>query len=271
MFEKIKEIFQNEKIEYIGVIPADEMTVINERLLPDFDIKSCIVFLVPYKTDYEIKDNYGISLYARSQDYHFYFTELYSRIIPRLSELFPNEKFFGFADHSPVNEKLAAAKAGLGCIGRNSLLINEKYGSFVFIGSLLTTLPLPATENEIKGCMNCGNCVRCCPVQAIAEKGIVKEKCLSYLSQKKNKNENELLILRKNNTVWGCDICQIQCPMNKNKALSDIEYFKQNRLNNVSEELINRMPDEVFKKYPFSWRGKNTILQNLKNLQKNSR
>jgi len=269
MFEKIREIFLSENIEYVGVIPASEMTVIRERLLPDAEIKSCIVFLAPYKTDYEVKDHYGVSLYARSQDYHIYFSALYGRIIPRLSVLFPNEQFFGFADHSPVNEKLAAAKAGLGRIGRNSLLINEKYGSFVFIGSLLTTLPLPAAAREIQGCDNCEICVQSCPVQAIAEKGIVREKCLSALTQKKNKNENEWSIIKKHGAVWGCDVCQNVCPMNQNKARSKIDFFAQNRLDDISEALLVRMPDEVFKKYPFSWRGKETILQNLKNLSDN--
>jgi epoxyqueuosine reductase QueG len=188
------------------------MTVINARLMPDAEIKSCIVFLVPYRTEYMIRDNYGISLYARSQDYHRFFGELYGRILPFLEALFPGEKFFGFADHSPVNEKLAAAKAGLGRIGRNSLLINEKYGSYVFIGSLLTTLPLPAAVREIKGCDNCGVCADFCPVKAIGGKGIAAEKCLSHISQKKSKNENELALLRKNNIVWGCDICQTDAP-----------------------------------------------------------
>jgi epoxyqueuosine reductase len=266
IMNKIKNIFFHEKIEYIGVIPASEMTVINARLMPDADIKSCIAFLVPYKTDDTIRDNCGISVYARSLDYHTFFSELYSRIIPQLSMLFPEEIFFGFADHSPVNEKLAAAKAGLGCIGRNSLLINEKYGSFVFIGSILTTLSLPADIHDIEACDNCGLCVSCCPVHAIGERGIIPEKCLSYISQKKNKNENELHLLRKNNTVWGCDICQNRCPMNSKKKMSDIDYFKKNKLDNVTEELISSMPDEVFRKYAFAWRGKNTILQNLRNI-----
>lgn len=267
MFEKIKTIFLNEKIEYVGVIPASEMTVIHPRLLPNADIKSCIVFLVPYKTDDMVSDNCGISIYARSMDYHLFFCALYQKILPLLEEMFPNERFFGFADHSPVNEKLAAAKAGLGCIGRNSLLINEKYGSYVFLGSLLTTLSLPAAAKEIETCGNCGICVSCCPVQAICEKGIIAEKCLSYISQKKNKNENDYLLLRKNNTAWGCDICQNRCPMNKNVQTSAIDYFRKNRLDNITEELIKNMPDAVFQKYAFAWRGKSIILQNLRNLQ----
>jgi epoxyqueuosine reductase len=266
MVDKIKNVFSNEGIKHVGAIPGSDMNIINHHLLPkDAEIKSCIVFLVPYKTEDEVLDSYCVSAYARAMDYHSYFNKLYERIIPILENIFTGEQFFGFADHSPVNEKLAAATAGIGIIGRNSLLINSEYGSFVFIGSLLTTLSLPVQSSGIQVCSSCSRCVDACPAGAISEKGIIAERCLSSISQKKNKTPDELLLLKNNKTVWGCDICQNVCPLNSGKALTEIQYFHINRLNNITEELIETMSDDVFNTYPFSWRGKVNIINNIKN------
>ncbi|PKM61924.1 MAG: hypothetical protein CVU97_06570 [Firmicutes bacterium HGW-Firmicutes-21] len=263
--DKINKIFINEGICCVGVIPACEMMVINPRLIPDADIKSCIVFLVPYKTDDFAEDTLGVSVYARAMDYHIYFDRLFGRIISLLEGVFEGERFFGFADHSPINEKLAAARAGLGVFGRNSLLINDVYGSYVFIGSLLTTLDIPAIPCEIGSCIGCSLCVSACPTGAVADRGIIAERCLSYISQKKNKSDEEKQLLKENKTVWGCDICQSICTLNKNKKLTEIDFFRINRLNNITEDIINSMPDDIFRSYPFSWRGKENLLQNIRN------
>ncbi|MDD4164323.1 MAG: 4Fe-4S double cluster binding domain-containing protein [Eubacteriales bacterium] len=268
MLNKIKCIFADEGIDQTGVISAESFEIINPHLLPaGMRINSCIVFLVPYKTKDKNTDSFGVADFARSMDYHAFFHELYLRIIPKLNDAFCGEYFFGFCDHSPINEKLAAARAGLGIIGRNSLLINQLYGSYVFIGSLLTTLSLPVTETEIKPCTDCRICELNCPADAISVKGIIKEKCLSYISQKKVKTKEEFLLLKSGNIAWGCDICQNVCPLNKGKKLSGLDYFSICRLNSISEELIASLSDEQFSKYAFSWRGKNALLENLRNLK----
>ena len=136
MLEFIRNIFKNESITRIGALPITECDIVNERILPP-DAKSAIIFIIPYKSTEEIAKD-GFSEYARIYDYHKYASSLYERNITTLHRE-TSEQFFGFCDHSPINEKLAAAKCGLGVIGRNSLLIDKIYGSFVFIGSLLTT------------------------------------------------------------------------------------------------------------------------------------
>ncbi len=265
----LKDLLKKENIHLAGVIPAAELSIINPRLMPEsIDIKCCIVFLVPYKTDDEPEGDNEISLYARSMDYHIYFSRLYERLLPALDKTFYGEHFFGFADRSPVNEKLAAAKAGLGVIGRNSLLINEEYGSYVFIGSVLSTLEVEASVAKISSCKSCLECMRACPVKAITENGIRPELCLSHLSQKKTLSQEQLLLLRKNKIVWGCDICQTVCPLNKDTKTTQDNFFKNNRIDSIDEEAIRDMPDEVFGNYAFCWRGKNVILRNLNNIKK---
>lgn len=269
MYSKIKEVFHKERISNFGIISSYDMTIINPHLMPEnTDIKSCIVFLVPYKADYTVYDNLGVSLFARSMDYHIFFRLLYKRIIPILEDMFTGEHFYGFADHSPINEKLAAAKAGLGVIGRNSLLINKEYGSYVFIGSILTTLSLPYHVSKINSCINCKKCIDACPTGAISDKGIIPELCLSAISQKKKKSADEFKMLRDNNIVWGCDICQNICPMNENKKATEFEFFHTNRLNNITGQFLEEMPKKIFCSYPFSWRGKNSIIQNINNITK---
>ncbi|OGO89467.1 MAG: hypothetical protein A2Y15_05780 [Clostridiales bacterium GWF2_36_10] len=264
MFNEILKVFNNEQITQVGYISAKDMTIINPHILPEgVEIKSCIVFLVSYYYEDIIIDNLGVSIYARAKDYHIYFNNLYERILPILENICKRERFFGFADHSPINEKLAAARAGLGVIGKNFLLINKEYGSFVFIGSLLTTLALPEFVFEISPCTGCNLCVNSCPTGAITEKGINRERCLSHISQKKIKSDDELQLLKDNKTVWGCDICQNACPLNKNTKSTEIEFFKTDCLNNFSKCLIESMSEKRFRTYPFSWRGKEVILKNI--------
>ena len=260
MLEFIRNIFKNESITRIGALPITECDIVNERILPP-DAKSAIIFIIPYKSTEEIAKD-GFSEYARIYDYHKYASALYERIITTLNRE-TSEQFFGFCDHSPINEKLAAAKCGLGVIGRNSLLIDKIYGSFVFIGSLLTTAEIKSNITPIESCINCGRCITSCPNSAIQEHGIERTKCLSAISQKKQKTDEEKMLLKENNIVWGCDICQNVCPHNDSASISPIPYFKDSRINHIDKKLIERLSDEDFKKYAFSYKGRKIVLDNI--------
>ena len=171
---------------------------------------------------------------------------------------------FFFADHSPINEKDAATKCGLGFIGRNSLLINQKYGSFVFIGCFLFTEKLEEViRNGKKGCGDCKRCENACPTGAISYGIVNLERCLSGISQKKKKTEEELSLLQDTKTVWGCDICQNVCPYNKKALKSCIIEFDKDSLVNISAEIINSMEEDVYKHYAFSYRPKKVIAENF--------
>ena len=258
----MESIFKSENITEYGQIPFDKSLIINKRLMPKDDIKSVTVFLAPYFTDNIPDDNYGISAYARVKDYHGYMKGLFESIIPKLEAKYQN-KFYGFSDHSPLNEKLCAAMAGLGVIGNNSLLINKKYGSYVFIGILLSSLSCKNEPQEIAHCMDCGCCESACPGTAIKNGVISQEKCLSALSQKKVINEEEQKILSSHNVCWGCDKCQQVCPLNKEIQVSPIKYFKEHYLKNATPAVIEAMTDEEFNTYAFAWRKKQVILRNM--------
>ncbi|MBQ3490426.1 MAG: epoxyqueuosine reductase [Clostridia bacterium] len=264
----LKTIFEKEQIEIFGVLPFSACNcrrpdLIERKGVCAQDIRSAIVFLIPYY----VQDGEGnISLYARSGDYHFYCDALFARILPELEEKFGG-KFLGFADKSPIEENIAAAKAGLGVLGDNYMLINEKYGSFVFLAEILSTvsaqtLGFSGTVGEAKSCLHCGACKRACPAL------ICGEECLSSLTQKKGaltlKQEE---YIRKYGSVWGCDLCQLACPLTQKAVRSNVQtqipFFKENRISVLTEKELNDMSPEAFRFRAFSWRGKAPLLRNL--------
>lgn len=248
-------LFEEEKIEYFSILPFCSDDVINIRLLPEA-ASSVIVFLIPYRTDREEKN--PLAHFARIRDYHGFAKELFLKLIPKLCSLYPESEFHGFADHSPFNERALAKKGGLGSIGKNGLLINEKYGSYVFIGEIITTAKLESRilpQKEL--CSNCGLCEKACPK---------KEECISAISQKKRKTEKDLMLLQETNTVWGCDVCQEICPLNKKAFLSPFEYFYKGKISDFSD--IITMDDSAFNSYSFSYRGRKTITENIQNISK---
>ncbi len=218
----------------------------NKEKLPN-NAKSIILFAFPYKINDEKPKN--ISRYAAVADYHIIVMEYLNSIIDDLKKEYPNNKFVGFTDNSPIPEVFAAVNAGLGVRGKNGLLINDKYGSFVFIGEIVTDLYIKST-GQYNECLNCGLCKEKCPV------ALCKEKCLSAVTQKKKLlSESEQELIRNNGSVWGCDICSEVCPMNKNKAKSNIKEFIECYRNEyvVGEDSVNR---------PYNWRGEAVITRN---------
>ena len=173
-------------IEYSGVLPFSSCRVFAEDILTrrgtsSAELGTAVLFLVPYYVQDDEAGN--ISVYARAHDYHHFFENLYEKAVPRLSEAY-GARFFGFADKSAIAEVYAASAAGLGKIGDSGLIINEKYGSFVFIGELLTDAEPSAfgisekSAYEPSFCHHCGACKKHCPMS----EGLG---CLSMVTQKK--------------------------------------------------------------------------------------
>ncbi len=265
----ISKILKENNIKEFAFLPFGLANKANGRLWDKCQktANTCIIILFPYKTQYTVKDGYVFSAYARTRDYHSRATQFFDKVIPLLENA-TGGHFEGFADHSPIGEKYAAARCGLGCIGKNTLLINKRFGSFVFIASIITDLKLKSDETTISSCANCGKCMSLCPNGAITENGFDFKKCLSYISQKKTKTHEEWELLRKNNVIWGCDKCQDVCPMNSQISFSTDSYFESRVLDCVSKQLIENMNDDEFSEFPFSWRSKSVILENFDNLNK---
>ncbi len=267
MFEILLNFLQKKKIDLVGALPLSACRVIRPYLLERANISKGTVFMlaVPYFSHACEDENRCISAYAVSRDYHHFFAELYEELLPYLAEKFPSNHFAAFADHSPISELHAAARAGLGVIGKNGLLLTEKYGSYVFLGEVVTDIEIPCQVQNVKLCEDCGACANACP-SVVTEKSV----CLSALSQKKGElSEEEQKILLATNTVWGCDRCQECCPYNQRSKkagsiYSPIPFFNEHTLPSPTIEEIENMSDEDFAQRAYSWRGREVILRNLR-------
>ncbi len=132
-----------------------------------------------------------------------------------LRKAFSEYLFEWFLDDSPVPDVMTASLCGLGAVGDSGLLLTPQYGSFCFIGSIVTDLIIPETGDEITGCVHCKKCIERCPAAALSEQGgFDKEKCVKYVSSSECKNANSFL-LRQGAAVKGCNICREVCPYNQ--------------------------------------------------------
>jgi len=158
-----------------------------------------------------------IALYAQSFDYH---ERLKGKFKPRLEKLgaaFPKESFGFFTDSAPILERDLAHRAGLGWFGKNSMLIDEKTGSFFFIAQILTTLPLVESGLTVPDrCGTCNRCVEACPTNAILpDRQIDARRCISYLNIESKEIPKPELRGRIEDWFFGCDVCQLVCPWNE--------------------------------------------------------
>lgn len=272
----MKDFLQNHGIEHFAAVPLERCKILKEYLLTTngFNIQNyAITMLIPYRTELSPTN---LSVYASVADYHAFINQLSRDLDTYVKKKYPQGRFKLFADHSPIDEVHAACISGLGFIGDNGLLINEVYSSFVFLAECITNLNpkqigiKPSQISNVTECIHCGACALACPSGCIKKPGGVddlksKTACLSAITQKKGELcDDEIKMMLENNTVWGCDICQNACPYTKQAKYSSIDFFKKGAICTLTTQDIINMSEEEFSSHPFSWRGRQTILRNLK-------
>jgi len=167
-----------------------------------------------------------VSRYARGRDYHKVIArktkELLKRIQRATGEGF---KHRWFVDFGPMLERSYAAQAGLGFIGKNSMLINDRFGSWIFLSEIITNLDLePDDRSSVDhgSCGDCRLCIEACPTGAIVGDGIVKStKCISYLTIERPSRIKKGFAGQMKEKIFGCDICQEVCPLNAKAILTE--------------------------------------------------
>lgn len=181
-----------------------------------------------------------VSRYALGRDYH----KLLRNRLKRLGDMI-QEYCVGidvnsrpFVDSAPILERPLAAKAGIGWVGKHSLILNKEAGSWFFLGELLLDLPLPVDQPQEEQCGRCVACITTCPTGAIVEPYVVDaRRCISYLTIELESAIPEEFRPLMGNRIYGCDDCQMICPWNRFSQLTEEGDFSP-RQNLHTPELI---------------------------------
>ncbi len=216
-------------------------------------IQSVIVSLLNYNTAQPLSTDpsvlgadgepHGwISRYAWGDDYHEVLRGRLDGLVEYLRERFAEPfEARAYVDTGPIQERVLAKYAGLGWLGKNTLLLNQMLGSFFFLGVILTTLDLEPTlgANELPPPDLCGSCRRCldaCPTQAFVEPYVMDaRKCISYLTIELRGPIPEEYREAMGNHVFGCDICQDVCPWNRRAPIATIPQFQPKVFSSLEE------------------------------------
>jgi epoxyqueuosine reductase len=190
-----------------------------------------------------------VAKYARGEDYHRVTLDRLDQLAEFLIERGARIAH-SYADDGPVPERELAQRAGLGWIGKNTMLIRPDAGSFFFIGTIFTDLPLPPDPPFAAD--HCGSCTRCldaCPTGAFVEPHVLDAtRCISYLTIEQRGAIPEPLAARLEGFAFGCDICNDVCPWNQRFASpTEVPAFRPRRtLAGIDETYFDRMDDAEF-------------------------
>ncbi len=217
------------------------------------DAKSVIALAYPYNTGFEHTSEYAkISRYAWGTDYHDIIKKKLKQLAGIITELVPDSEHRVYVDTGPTMDRQWAVRAGLGWQGKSGNIINNKYGSYFFIGLIISSIEFEK-ESLIKD--HCGKCTACldsCPTNAIIEPGVVdSNKCLAYwtIEAKPEKEIPEEIAQNMQGWAYGCDVCQDVCPWNKRVKQNSFDELLYPRFGetNFNKEQIFSMTDEEFR------------------------
>jgi epoxyqueuosine reductase len=203
-----------------------------------------------------------IAQYAVTRDYHLVIKEGLERLAARLKALHGDFEYRCFVDTAPLLERTYARIAGLGWIGKNTCLINQELGSWLFLGEILTTLALDAGTPAPDRCGTCTRCIDACPTQAIVPGGqrtvLDSTRCISYYTIE---HRGEVPVEIRDGIgdwIFGCDICQDVCPWNRRAVETGDPEFTSVLNGEVLEDFAMLSADEFHARFRHTplWRAK---------------
>ena len=247
---------------------------IEERIKPKLSLasaKTIISIAVAYP--HKLKQQPQKTAYKRGKftpnswglDYHYVLQDKLDRLAKGIEELTADFEYKGMVDTGALVDTAVAQRAGIGFIGKNGLVISKEFGSYMFLGELITNLDIEPDQPVDYGCGDCNRCVTACPTSCLTGDGSMNAKrCLSFQTQ--DKGVMDLEFRKKIKTViYGCDICQICCPYNKgldNPLATEIDPDLSHPELLPFLELSNGQFNEKFGHVSCSCRGKNILKRN---------
>ncbi|WP_022961373.1 tRNA epoxyqueuosine(34) reductase QueG [Halopseudomonas pelagia] len=190
-----------------------------------------------------------ISRYALGRDYHKLMRRRLQQLAEQIQALIGPFGYRAFVDSAPVMERGLANQAGLGWIGKNTMLLNRHAGSYFFLGELFTDLPLPIDQAyQEEHCGRCTACLDKCPTQAFVSPQVLDaRRCISYLTIELKGSIPEDLRPMMGNRVFGCDDCQLVCPWNRfAKPTNEPDFSPRHDLDQASLVSLFRWDEQTF-------------------------
>jgi len=274
-FQSLKGILQNHrKLGYESGFEEQDLDKRVTPALPDTEPKSLIAIAITYhsKMNNPPKSEPGKyrGIMARSawgRDYHHVLREAMDRLENYIKERVPDAKLESMVDTGALVDRAVSERAGIGFSAKNCAIISPKFGSWIFLGEMVTNIPFPPDKPVTEDCGECTKCIDACPTGALVGPGQLNaQRCVSFLTQTKGFLDEEAM--RKiGNRLYGCDTCQIVCPKNRGKNWTHQEDFKPDPekakpLLLPILDMSNREFKEAFGDTSAAWRGRKPIQRN---------
>jgi len=237
--------------------------------------KSVISVLLNYYPASKQRDSGSpvISKYAYGKDYHYVINNKLNDLLIFINSEISHYTGRAFVDSAPLLERAWAKEAGLGWIGKNSLLIHPDHGSFLFIGELITDIELEYDSPfSLNRCGSCTRCIDACPTGAIISPATLDaRKCISYLTIETKEEIPDELKAKLSNRILGCDICQDVCPWNKKATpTKETDFMPVSSLLDMTGEEWNNLDkptyNKIFRHSAASRAGFKRIIRNIRYL-----
>ncbi|WP_051569282.1 tRNA epoxyqueuosine(34) reductase QueG [Alkaliphilus transvaalensis] len=270
-------LLRRKELEYLSGFEEKELELRIDPRKTLQTAKSIIVIGQSYYTDESELSNhlqgnrpkyYGeLARTAWGKDYHLVLQEKLRALGDFLESQVEGFQYKAFVDTGPLVDRHVAYRAGLGWYGHNSTLINEKYGSWFFIGYMITNQEFEPDQPMDNQCLGCNLCIKNCPAGAIEEGFLLNtNKCLSCQLQKKG-NIPEEVRGKLGKSLYGCDICQLVCPHNKGVKNTAVREFIPSDSSHLIDlvallDMSNKEFKVLFQENASGWRGKKVLQRN---------